>query len=345
MNKLRIGIVGGGIRGELFTRAVLQSPFAEHAGMVEPVAEKREGLAKKYGIKTFDNLDELLAAGMDAVIVTTPDHLHKELVCCLGKQGIPMMVEKPFATTFSDALAMAKIIKSHAVPLMVAFENRWNPPFQVAKARIGQEELGELLVANVKLNDSIYVPTKMLSWAAKSTPGWFLLPHVMDILRWLTGREVKTVTARAVKKHLVSMGIDTIDSIQALIVWDNGATAVVETNWVLPENIPSIFDFKVSLHGSKGSIEIDLQRQLTTVAGKRYEWPGVLLTEVDGKLEGHPVWMFEHFLTKLREKKSFSADLYDAVINTAIVEAIHKSAQLETTIDMQPYLEEIAASL
>ena len=34
---------------------------------------------------------------------------------------------------------------------------------------------------NGRLNDTLFVPTSMLSWAARSTVGWFLLPHLVDL--------------------------------------------------------------------------------------------------------------------------------------------------------------------
>ncbi len=41
-------------------------------------------------------------------------------------------------------------------------------------------ELGDLQMINVRLNDTIYVPTKMLSWASKSSPAHFLGSHVVE---------------------------------------------------------------------------------------------------------------------------------------------------------------------
>jgi predicted dehydrogenase len=124
-----------------------------------------------------------------------------------AQKGIHIMVEKPFSTLVEESEEMLAAVKSAGVKCLVAFENRWNTPFVAVKEAVQNGEIGKIITVNSRLNDTIYVPTKMLKWSKGSTPGWFLLPHATDIALWV--KESKPVRAYAVgtKKKLVSMGI------------------------------------------------------------------------------------------------------------------------------------------
>jgi len=121
----------------------------------------------------------------------------------LLKAGKHVLCEKPLATKTRDAKAMVKAARKRGLYLMVDFQNRWSPLFLEAKKQIEDGELGELVTGYARLSNTLFVPTKMLAWAGKSGPEWFLLPHIFDLVRWMTGRKkIIEVFARGHKKIL-----------------------------------------------------------------------------------------------------------------------------------------------
>ena len=86
----------------------------------------------------------------------------------LGEQGRAVLVEKPLATTLKDCERIGDALRSNPVPFMVDFHNRWNPAMYNVKNAIKNGELGEPQMATLRLNDTIYVPTGMLSWPTSS---------------------------------------------------------------------------------------------------------------------------------------------------------------------------------
>ena len=78
---------------------------------------------------------------------------------------------------------------------MVDFHNRWNLPFLAIRQRLESGDMGGLLSINVRLNDTLFVPTRMLSWAAQSSPVRFLGSHIVDLIRWISRAEVSRVYA------------------------------------------------------------------------------------------------------------------------------------------------------
>src|SRR5437899_9689712 len=66
---------------------------------------KLRKLGRKYGIDnlySYDQFEQCLAEGIDAVYITLPNHLHKEYAVRAANQGVHVLVEKPMAVTEAD---------------------------------------------------------------------------------------------------------------------------------------------------------------------------------------------------------------------------------------------------
>jgi predicted dehydrogenase len=194
---------------------------------------------------------------IEAVSVATPDFLHKEPLIACAEKGKHILCEKPLATTVEDAKEMVRAVERAEVTLMVDFHNRWNPPFALTKESVDKGELGEPIHAYIRLSDTIFVPTRMLSWADKSSVLWFLGSHTVDLARWILKSDAVEVNAACGMKILRAKGIDTPDYYQYMIRFENGATAMFENSWILPQTLPTIVDFIAELTFTKGCVYID----------------------------------------------------------------------------------------
>src|SRR5689334_19466807 len=176
MDQVRFGIIGAGTWGNV--HAETYSTY--HRASLIAVCDLDENRARKtaasYGAKkVYTNYRELLAdSEIDAVAVVTPDFAHCEPIVAAARAGKHVIVEKPLATAREDLDQIAKAVTTAAVRFMVDFHCRWCPPLVVARNNIESGELGEVISAYLRLNDTLYVPTKMLSWARKSSILWFL---------------------------------------------------------------------------------------------------------------------------------------------------------------------------
>jgi predicted dehydrogenase len=230
------------------------------------------------------------------------------------------------ATSYEEALEMAEAVKKSGVKLQVAFSNRFNQPFIQVKNAVDSGEVGEILSINTKLNDTIYVPTKMLSWASRSTPAWFLMSHTMDMASWLKGKRAKTIYATGVKQHLVKMGIDTYDALQALVTYEDGTQAFFESQWVSPEGAPMIFGFKFDLVGTKGSISVDTQDQMFHITKDSLKYRGTMDMRVNGRLLGQTAFTYQAFIDALEKGIQPSPSIEDGLENVKMLVAVHESA-------------------
>jgi len=167
-------------------------------------------------------------ARLDAVSIATPDLAHVEPVELAARARKHILVEKPLATTVEEARRLAEIVRSAGVKLMVDFHKRWNRAMCTAKRAVGEGEIGRPVFAYIRLSDTLFVPTQMLSWAHRSSPLWFLGSHCVDLAGWLLADEVASVYATSRSTVLKGLGIDTPDVCHTVLHFTKGAVAVME---------------------------------------------------------------------------------------------------------------------
>lgn len=326
---IKFGIIGMGIRGKMYADTIEKNPYATIQAVTDVNPESLKAAVEKYNTKGYDDFEAMFEKeSLDAVIIATPDFLHKKPVMLAAQNGIHILVEKPFSTKVEETEEMSKAIEENNVKCLVGFENRWNSPFVAVKQAIDHGEIGQVVTLNSRLNDTIYVPTKMLKWSAGSTPGWFLLSHSIDMGCWLKqGVKPTKVFAVGTKKKLIQKGIDTYDSIQATISFEDNTHATFTTSWILPESMPMIYDFKYEIIGEEGSYQIDLSDQMVHHAGNRYEHVHTLGTPVNGAVTYAPGYMLNAFIDNIRLDTEPIAGPQDGLLNTKLVHLIHRSIE------------------
>ncbi|MBU5445572.1 Gfo/Idh/MocA family protein [Paenibacillus sp. MSJ-34] len=325
---IKVGIIGMGIRGSLFAEAIRQNPFAEVVAVSDAFEQTLQRSVDQYKVRGYANVEDMFdKEEMDAVVIATPDFLHMKPVMLAAEKGVHIMVEKPFSTSVEEAEQMAAAVERSGVKCLVAFENRWNSPFVAVKEAVANGEIGKIITVNSRLNDTIYVPTQMLKWSKGSTPGWFLLPHATDIALWLKESKPVHVYAVGTKKKLVSMGLDTYDSIQAVVSFDDGTHATFTTSWILPETMPLIYDFKYEIIGENGALYVDLSDQMVRKAASSYQHVHTLGTPINGALTSAPSYMLNSFIDNIRLNTTPESNEAAGLLNTKLVHAIHRSVE------------------
>ncbi|RLE66429.1 MAG: hypothetical protein DRJ47_02480 [Thermoprotei archaeon] len=337
--RLRFGVIGVGIQGEKHVKILSTHPLVEVVSICDVNPERLKEVSQKYGInKTYIDYEEMLAKErLDAVVVATPDHLHLKPVISALENGINVLLEKPMATKLDDALKMAEEAKKRGLLLYINFSNRFNPPFAIAHKKFREGELGKPLYAYFRLSDTIYVPTKMLSWASKSSVVFFLMSHTTDLARWIFNDEVRKVRAYAHYEVLESLGIRTPDYVTAVLEFRKGGRVVLESSWILPETLPSIVDFNMEIIGTRGAIYINNTFQSIAVANAtRHYYPKpIVLEEVNGRFTGFVKESIFHFVDSLASKTEPLIKVKDGVENTRVLEAIVESYTRNTEIVLE----------
>jgi len=331
MKKIGFGLVGTGTWGKVHAEVYSTDHRSSLVAVCDVDESRAAAFAARYGAKRLytDYREMMRNPEIDAVAVATPDFAHCGPIVAAAGAHKHVIVEKPLATTLEDLDCIAEAVRTSGITLMVDFHCRWCPPLAVSRASIECGELGEVVSAYLRLNDTIYVPTKMLSWAAESSILWFLGSHSVDTLRYLFHAEVARVYAVSRSGVLRGKGVDVADIYQSILEFDTGAIASVENHWIVPDSNPSLNDFKVNILGSKGMINIDLTHN--QLIERYYESASDRPDVLDGPLirGRHVGFVYEsvrHFVECLAEGKPVEATLDDGIRVSKVILAILESA-------------------
>jgi predicted dehydrogenase len=141
---LRIGLVGYGFGGRYFHAPLLASAAeCEFLGVVTSSPERRTAVAAEFpGRVTFDSLEQLVAAGAQAVTICTPASTHIELTQQALRLGLAVVCDKPFALDAASARETVLLSEQLKLPLTVYQNRRWDSDFLTVRKALADGVLG-----------------------------------------------------------------------------------------------------------------------------------------------------------------------------------------------------------
>ena len=320
---MRIAVIGAGTMGGRYAERIAAGEFGgglELAGVADLDGERAASVAGPLGVESFASGEALLdTVRPDAVYIATPDGAHRAPALAAAAAGVPFLLEKPLATTVEDAEAIVEAVAAAGIVAEVNFSNRWNPPFVAAKQAIEGGELGEFVTLFARLNNSIGSPTERLDWAGRTTSGWFLLSHCLDLAYWLHGQRASSVYAAGTRGILEGRGVPTYDSIHAIVRYEDGSDGSYESVWVLPDGMPAPVEFTFRYVGSEGAATMDTHEQNVAIASRsRLDYPGTL--------NWAPQRMAD-FVAAVRGEREPAVPIGEGLETTRILVALHRSLE------------------
>ncbi len=125
--RVRCGVVGVGRMGRHHARVYATLPGCELVGVVDADKARREEMADKFDTRGFETVQDLLAAGVDAVSVAVPTTFHKAAAAPLLEAGVACLIEKPLAGDVDTARSIKELAERTGTILMVGHIERFNP--------------------------------------------------------------------------------------------------------------------------------------------------------------------------------------------------------------------------
>lgn len=171
---LRVGIIGAGLWS-----TIAHIPHLRQTGHAEVVALCRRNQAKltmlqeKFQIpEAYTDWQAMLdRASLDAVVVSTPHHLHAEPTIAALQRGLHVLVEKPMALRSVDAQAMVAAATQAERVLMVGYNFRFQALWRAAQQRLHEGALGQLRQVNLQASlhrrwywEEKRLPDALLAW-------------------------------------------------------------------------------------------------------------------------------------------------------------------------------------
>ncbi|WP_018467182.1 Gfo/Idh/MocA family protein [Calidithermus timidus] len=273
---MRIGILSfAHLHAEGYQAHLKNMPGVELVGFSHENAEEARHFAHEYGLKWFPRHQDLLAEGLDGVIVCSENARHLELVELAAQAGCHVLCEKPIETSLADALAMRAACEANGVGFMTAFPMRFAPSVQAVRSAIQEGRLGRILGVN-GINHS-EIPRAHRAWFAERelAGGGAAMDHIVhlaDLLRWYFDAEVTEVYAEL--DNLFYPGEVDVDTAGLLLVsLSNGVRASIDCSWSRPTWYPRWGHLKMEVVGEGGTMVLDAFAQHLTLYARHGSHP------------------------------------------------------------------------
>ena len=270
-DKVRVGVLGAGAWAEFaHLPGFKRDARCELVAIADPVRERAEAFAEKFGIPhVYDSHEALIAReDLDLVDVCTPSATHFELSWAALEAGKHVLCEKPVAYDYADTLRAAALAGSKGVKTKLGFTFRYSPAMQYMKELIEQGWVGTPFIFNGYEQNSQWLdpqtPLRQVDHLAdqseiqvSSLEGYGA--PIMDIAHLFMGSRFAEVVGtmknfipeRVVRATGTMMRMNIDDGDIFIGNFGNGGFGSIQTSFVTVGNYPGI---EARVYGSKGAL-------------------------------------------------------------------------------------------
>jgi len=258
--RLAIGLIGAGRLGRVYARD-LASRIAETklVAIADPVEAVAKEVAAEFDVAKHyaDPLAMIDDPAVDAIVIVSPTHTHRELVIAAASRKKPTFCEKPPALSLEEVAEMQDAVSKSGMFLQMGFMRRFDAGYASAKRQIEEGRIGMPLVFKSTSRDP-FRPS--LEYANPKSSGGMLLDmgiHDFDLARWFMGevRTVSTIGATIAYPELATVG--DIDNAVASLTFASGKLGVVD----LSRSGIYGYDISTEILGLEGTLKIGYLRE------------------------------------------------------------------------------------
>ncbi len=284
MARLKIGLIGLGRLGRVYARDLAgRIPETRLVAVADPAGTLAADIAEEFEVpRAFtDPLALIDEPAVEAVVIVTPTHIHREHVIAAAQRGKPTFCEKPPALSLDEVSEMKRVIERSKIFFQMGFMRRFDAGYASAHHQIRLGRIGMPLVFKATSRDP-FRPS--LEYANPQSSGGMLIDmgiHDFDLARWFMG-DVRTVSAiggTIAYPELESVG--DIDNAIASLTFTSGKLGVVD----LTRSGIYGYDISTEILGLEGTIRIGYLR----------ETPIMIMTKADGVSHDTVPYFMERF--------------------------------------------------
>jgi myo-inositol 2-dehydrogenase / D-chiro-inositol 1-dehydrogenase len=254
---MRIGLIGLGRIGALHAETLSGLDAVSSLVVTDVSREAVADVVRQRGAHAVDDVDAMLAAGVDGVVVAAATASHPDLVLAAARAGLPVFCEKPLAATAQEAVALRERLALLDVPVQIGFPRRFDAGFRAARAAVSSGELGWLHTIRATTLDPAPPPPAYVAGSGGIFRDCSI--HDFDAIRWVTGREVTEVYATGSNRgEGFFADVDDVDTASAVLTLDDKTIAVVSNTRYNARG----HDVRMEVLGSRDSIAVGLDDRL-----------------------------------------------------------------------------------
>jgi predicted dehydrogenase len=347
MPKTRIAVAGAGLIGQAHIGVLLASPTCALSAVVDP-SSAAAAVAAQAGVPLFTSIDELLARDRpDGLLLATPNSLHvPQALQCIAA-GLPILLEKPIATTVAEGQALVDAVERSGARVLIGHHRAHSPIMAKALQVVQSGQLGRLVT--VMGSAIFYKPDAYFDggpWRREIGGGPILINMIHEVhsLRMLCGEivAVQAFASNAVRGFAVE------DTVAINLRFANGAlgsfmlsdTAACPRSWEQTSQENKSYatcedeDCYV-VAGTNGSLSVPTMRLKTYPRDEDRSWWKPFEVGTVGMVRDDPLkHQIEHFGAVVRGEASPLVTARDGLQNLRVTEAIAEAAASGRVVEL-----------
>ena len=272
--KINTGVIGVGSMGQNHAR--IYSEISNLVAVSDPNKEQGLKIAKKFGAEWYENYEDMLSK-VDAVSISVPTFLHKDIAEKVAAARVHILVEKPLASNKNEAERIIEISKKHNVVLGVGHVERHNPVVSTLESFIKNEDVGNILTLTARRFSNY--PNRINDVGVL----FDLTIHDVEIINKIANSKPVSVYTAGGKSRNGAYE----DFINLIVTYENGIIGVCQTNWLTPMKVRDL-----SITTTKNFINLDFLKKRVDVMNSDYgqiDHSNLYETKIDFKTKSLPV--------------------------------------------------------
>lgn len=185
---IRLGFLGTGWIGRNRMEAMLATGAAKAVAICDPNPEMaQEAQAIAPGAKLVRSLEDMLAAGIDGLVIATPSALHADQCIAALQSGVAVFCQKPLGRNAAEVDSVLNAARRADRLLGVDLSYRYTTAMQAIRERVRAGELGHVFAADLVFHNA-YGPQSGWFWDRRLSGGGCLIDlgvHLVDLALWL----------------------------------------------------------------------------------------------------------------------------------------------------------------
>lgn len=292
MSALRVVIAGVGRFGTLHLRTWREAG-AEVVAVTDVDLERARSVAREHGVGVHGRcLGEVLeVVQADAVVIVSDETSHSEIADAALSAGCHVFVEKPLALSTERATATVEFARDQGLAVVVGQISRFAQPYRYLRQALDSGRLGELWAVRLRRDFS---RAWFATFGDRVHPVWESCIHDVDLAVYLAGGPARRVVAQ----QSAAAGSAAPSVVAALVEFDNGVSATIESAWSVPDCGPQTLAGALALDGTiAGECEViaefgTLRQRLVSDALVEWGAKGVVVPDLslwpdaDGRVGG-----------------------------------------------------------
>jgi len=340
---VRIGVVGAGFMGRQHVEFIRAAPGAVLSAIADPAVP-----AGTYDCPIFESTSAMLAAvQLDAVVIANPSALHVETAIECVETGVAVLLEKPVAVDYSEALRLVDAVARLEGRLLVGHHRRHHPAIARARSALAGGEIGDFVAVSglwsARKEDAYFTDTP---WHRTRGAGVMLINvvHDLDLLRHLCGEVVEVAAIQS--SHARRLEVE--DTVALNLRFESGAlgsflasdAGVSPWGWDQSTEETLAFPFipdgvAYQLVGTRGALSVPNLAKYSYDRSVPADWHSPLSrTYLPAVPRGSFEAQLEHFLVVARGEAEALVSAEDASRTLALVEAAALAARSGRTVDV-----------